>query len=112
MNNKEHIEYNQEELLLAKYNVLRQLWEISNCHGIRLSQNYDINSNYEEMYKELKMHKFILARTKEEEYRKQQEEKEQKLMKTLLLGSLMILEKIHEKYFAPGDGSLTKAAIK
>lgn len=49
----------EEELNLAKLNMLRQLGELTTQHGVKLSQNYSMNSDYKAMKYEYELHKSI-----------------------------------------------------
>jgi len=48
-----------EEELLAKYDIMQQLAEMAQFRGVKLSQNYTIKSNYEDMLRERNLHKYI-----------------------------------------------------
>jgi len=49
----------EEELNIAKLNMLRQLGELAKEHGVILSQNYNMNSDYKAMKYELELHRSI-----------------------------------------------------
>jgi len=48
-----------EEELLAKYDIMRELGEMAHYQGVKLSQNYTLKSNYEDMLRERNLHKYI-----------------------------------------------------
>ena len=49
----------EEELNLAKLDMLRKLGELTHQHGVKLSQNYSMNSDYKAMKYEYELHKSI-----------------------------------------------------
>lgn len=50
---------NEEELLLGKLKMLRQLGELATQHKVKLSQNYSMASSYKSMKYEFELHKDI-----------------------------------------------------
>ena len=49
----------EEELNLAKLDMLRKLGELAQQYGVKLSQNYNMNSDYKAMKYEFELHKSI-----------------------------------------------------
>jgi hypothetical protein len=49
----------EEDLNLAKLDMLRKLGELMNQHGVKLSQNYSMNSDYKAMKYEYELHRSI-----------------------------------------------------
>ena len=85
---------NKEEEMLAKLDMLRKLGELVKC-GVKLSQNYNMKSDYKAMKYEYELHRSIRDKQNTVDY-----------LGKLLAGGCYLIEKGNDK-FNPFDFNLT-----
>ncbi len=84
--NKEPIKESKEEKMLKKLDMLRKLGELAQ-YGVKLSQNYNINSDYDTMKYEYELHRSIRAKRNGVNW-----------MSSMMMNCVYGLEMLNEKY--------------
>lgn len=85
-NTDDESNWSQEELMLRKLDMLRQLTELVNA-GVKLSQNYNLQSDYKTMKMEYELHKNIRAKHNAVQW-----------MSTMMINIISGVEMLNEKY--------------
>merc|ERR1712139_105066 len=76
----------KEEIMLKKLDMLRKLGELAQ-YGVKLSQNYNINSDYDTMKYEYELHRSIRAKRNGVNW-----------MSSMMMNCVYGLEMLNEKY--------------
>jgi len=85
-NNNNSYQEENEDMMLKKLNMLRKLGELTQ-YGVKLSQNYNMNSDYQAMEYEYELHKGIRAKRNSINW-----------MSSMMLNCIYGLEMANEKY--------------